>query len=320
MRPLVASIGNPESWRYFNKYVKPNIETKSEMRMLKDHFPFQQNEFIRVHDYNVVDDKICVVATSDKCYMPTFIPQSKLNKYKSDEDKKQNKGISYEKEIVEALNEVQLMIGTGGGSNRNKPDCVITHASGITFNMEVKKNHKAIIGQGVLKYGEDGWGMGFVARAPRFAETISEAKKDGVPVLQILRDTVRKPEKNEIMRGVSIKSDPMDIEPIIAYLKDKKIDILHLGGRGIYSINPSLKDFPQLKGTCRAEIRAKDENSLTIMGRIVEIEPSPVTFDFFNKENLLKIKERYFGYEKSSHADSPPSWIIWEGFRYNTIR
>tara|TARA_R110000868_G_scaffold25423_11_gene99271 strand:- start:18323 stop:19255 length:933 start_codon:yes stop_codon:yes gene_type:complete len=293
---IIASIENPESLRLLKKYIEPIIGIEDGARIRTSTQMFSKDSYVTINAWTIVDNKYCAVVSSDNIDKE-IIPISKISKYKSIEQRHVNKGVSYEQKIALNLNNAGLMQGQGAGC-LDGWDCSVQCANGTILGMEIKYTSHCILGQGVLHCKSDGWQISdkFKARSPIFASSVERATIDGEPLLEYVKANVSKPYKNEIKRGVSIWSDDMDFSPILGYLKDKNVDLLHIGKKGTYRVQETLPELPLPSGTCRIRVRGKHKNSLTALCVISNIIPSHSDWNMLSLEELENIKQRYLGY------------------------
>ncbi len=292
MKKMIATVDNPESFRYLNKYIIPKIGLENSTFTNCNYAFFEKDEPVTITDWNVVDGKYQAVVHSEKNLMPTFMPISKIKK-----DSIRNKGNIFEQAVADNLQEVGLMEGKEAGFS-GAYDVTLKRADGAIGKVELKFSKHAVFGQVSLHRDSKGWDIreANFKRQPIISTFIRNCKCNGFPLLEVLTETVRKPKKNEIMRGVSLASDVYDFMPVEAYCWDKGYDILHFGKEGTFGITDFIPDLPKPEGEARVRIRAKHANSLTAVVEVINIKESPIKFDFFNLQNLKKIKKKYLGY------------------------
>jgi len=301
-----TTADNPENIRYLNKYIKPYFGLEDARRMRLDFAPFSADQTITVHDYQINDGKIMIEVTNKDCLTPQLVPLSKINKYSSDEDRFSNKGIRFEEEVVQTLNQVGSMNGSGAGCRSPEPDGHLIKEDGSIGTLEIKREwQSAKVGQFVLRYEGDQWQVTerSVAKAPHFTELFLSATSNGKPLLQVVNESVRKPEKNEKLTGFTIRSDHFhDMEPVRTYISDKGIDVLYIGNRGLFGETDFIPELQMPKGVCEITVRGKDKNSLTVEGIIKKIEKSEHQYDLTNIEEAKRLKGDLLG--KSQKIDS----------------
>ena len=303
MSILTSTINNPETFRLFEKYVKPKIGVENGLKLRIDFLDFQKNQFVTAKDWKIEEDKICLDIENKT------VPLSKISKYTTEEEKKVNKGISLETLIFNSLTECSLTFGSHAKSG-NGPDVILKHSNNELSYLEIKKNKNCSSGQISMHWNEEqGWHIPIKAKEkqPNFSEECENATVNGKKIIEVINQQVRPPiNKYEIMRGLNIhiRSDLMNFSPIKSYIKDSKCDIIHIEGQGTFKGGSDKFNYlPEVKGTSEIRVRAKDPGTICIHSRIITIEKSSEHWDFFTKNGKLHIAER-LGYGKSSEIYS----------------
>lgn len=298
MSSIISTVHNPESERLNSKYIVPNIGVPSGMRLRLDASPFKKDELVTAVGWTIDHSKYCVDIFNQRIPEPIRVPTSKIAKYL--EDKVEfNKGITFETKCAQNLIAGGIMQNPSAGCSA-KPDCPIFHANGDLINLELKLSTKCVPAQAVLHWGTM-WDVSERAQRnfPLFTTCIREATSQGIPLLQAVNEAVKKPGKNEIMRGTNVYSDSLSLEPMIRFMNDKGVDAVHFGDKGTFRISEKLARLPLPQGSCRLRVRGKHENTLTVQLVLDHVFESSIKFDLLSREGVESLKQEHLGYGTS---------------------
>lgn len=170
---------------------------------------------------------------------------------------------------------------------------------------EAKESLKADFGQLTLSHdpSKGGWHISDAARNNRneYAKQIENATitVDGKKkrLLDHINDTVPPPTKGKVTKA-AIYSDPTDLSPMHAYLRDHHVDLLHIGSHGTFRAGLSEKrdrtgtDLPVATGTGMFRVRGKHKTgNLMVAFNPKSMEKS--TLDIHkNPEDMEEFKRR----------------------------
>lgn len=291
---MVATVNNPESLRYVEKYVMPIIGVPQGTVLVVPFRQLKSNTPITVTGITIADDKRCITTKIDG--MKYTIPISKISKMHDGS----NRGLEYESKIGKALKKADLIDGEAAGCTSGY-DFQIKMASGTVCNLELKQSVHCVSGQRVLHYSGHGWEPSpSFESMPRFLFSFQNAMitMDGMvtPLPKYINKVVPGGKKNSIAKGLGIYSNPLPMTAVEAYLKDKRIDVVHFDDMGTFGVSRKIPGLPRLSGECHWRIRGKHTNSITAQLQIIGMKRSDVHWNMIDIKALREIKRKYLGY------------------------
>jgi len=302
----LVSTGS-EAKRHDEKYIKPFVGQTGTHTLKKEHEGIEAESPVTVHGSTVIDGKHHAIVSKVGSRKKVNVPFSKINK----PVKQANKGFDFESETVRKLNEHGLMSGQGAGATGGNDFHLINKKTGkkikgkmaeTAYQGETKKDLSAAFGQiSLTHHPERGWHISDKTRE-RFPQLAAQVERATVTVggkkkslLQHVNDTYGPPNREQ-KSSKNVYSDETDHAPLHAYLKDHKVDVLHVGSHGTFRAGLShTRDrtgigLPQTKGTGRFRVRQKHRNSLTVQFNVRKMDRSP--FDMTTDEGIAHIKNK----------------------------
>jgi hypothetical protein len=297
----------PDAQRHADKYITPYVGQKETHTLKKDNQHIPAKTKVTVHGHKVVDGKYHAVVSGGGSSKKINVPFTHVNKPVV----AKNKGLDYESKFVKTLNKHGLMSGKGAGSTSGNDFHLIDKKTGKVhhgkvaehaYQGESKKDLSAAYGQASLSHHpKKGWHFSDKAkeRFPHYTAAIEKATvtvgKTKKPLLKHVNEQFGAPHPVK-KSSHNVYSDPTDLHPAHAYMKDHHVDVLHVGSHGTYRAGLSHhKDrtplgLPKTEGEGRYRVRQKHRNSLTVQFNIKKLEKSSVHLD--NPEHLNAIKKK----------------------------
>lgn len=300
----------PDALRHAKNYIEPYVGQEGTHTLKRSHGDLEAGSKVTVHGFEQHEGKYHAIVSGEGSSKKHSVPFSKIAKPKSG---KENKGLAFESNVVNRLNQHGLMKGSGAGTTAgndfhliNKKHSTI-HKGKMSENItpvhhgETKENLKAAFGQASLKYHpEKGWHFDEKTKQ-RFPKYTSEIEKATTTVngkkkslLQHINDSYGAPNP-EKKSSLNVYSDHTDLKPMHSYLHDHHVDVLHVGTHGTFRAGRSEKKdstgvgLPEAEGEGRFRVRQKHPNSLTVQFNVKKLNKSNINLE--NDKDLAHIKK-----------------------------
>jgi hypothetical protein len=284
--------------RHAAVYVDPN--RGKTLKLASKHLHIPAGEHVTIHGHEVVDGKHHAVVSTPGDPTKHRVSFSKLLKPERDRD---NKGLSYENELVKHLVHHKAMSGSGAGFTAGN-DFQLEKKSGEKIQGEAKQSTKtAAFGQASLSHThEKGWHFSDKTRK-RFPEYVKHAEKATVTgpdgkkknLIAHVNDTYGPPDR-EHKNTTNVHSDETDLSPMHGYLKDHHVDVLHVGSHGTYRAGLSQHEdrhklgLKPAEGSGRFRVRQKHPGTLTVQFNVKHLNQTDD--DIHTVEGVNSIKRK----------------------------
>lgn len=294
--------------RHVKKYITPYLNKPDSHVLGRNAGPYKAGDSVTVHSHEEKEGSH-FATISKNGGEKVKVNISGLHKPAGAAVQKNKAGFDKENELAEKLKHHGLMdkntktAGSTGGVDfhviNKKTSTKHMGSEAHSLGGESKISLKAKMGAIALSHtAEKGWHVSerSAKAKPHFADAIHKATVDGKPLLQHLNKHWGAPSADKPLKNVT--TDSTDLHPVHAYLKDHKVDILHIHTHGTFRGGLSEhKDrtgmgLPKPEGSGRFTVGRERAGGTVNAAFRVHADFSKSHVDLMNDEHLAKIKKK----------------------------